>query len=133
MDGNTVDKGGNPEFSSAGRKTLLSYVLPSCRRNHTLNVQYLINRELKSRQSVLMVLCMRDTRWNYCFGLFWWENALMPQDTGVRATYINSDATVSSFDYRTEDKQSRLIVLEKNQVMMPKPPTKATRLLLLLL
>ena len=56
----------------------------------------------------------------------------MPQYTGVRATYINSDATMSSFDYRTEDKQSRLIVIEKNQVMKPNPPTKATRLLLLL-
>lgn len=59
-----------PESSSAGRKTLLSYVLPSCRRNHTLNVQYLISRELKPRQSALMVLCMRGTKRNYCFGLF---------------------------------------------------------------
>ena len=58
---------------------------------------------------------------------------MMPQYTGVRATYINSDATMSSFDYKTEDKQSRLIVTEKNQVMKPNPPTKATRLLLLLL
>lgn len=121
------------EFSSAGKKTLLSYALPSCRRNHTLNVQYLINRDLKPRQSVLMVFCTRDTRRNYCFGLFWWEKELMPQDTGVRATYINSDATMSSFDYRTENKQNKLIVIEKNQVMKPNPPTKATRLLLLLL